>query len=196
MSKKLVDKDILLAISSGNKEEKALEILYKVLLPKVKIICKKYRANDIDAYDVFQESIIRLYDYVKQDKFNTSYTIEAFVLTVAKNKIIDTLRKKKTRSEVVIEDFSTPKELIIENDILLATEKKNAIEQLFDSIGEKCKELLLLRKYDKRSMTEICQIMGFSSEDSAKSQTYKCKQKLIKSLENNPTLVNEFLSYE
>lgn len=197
MRKKLVDKDILLSISSGNKEEKALEILYKVLLPKVKIICKKYRANDIDAYDIFQESIIKLYDYVKQDKFNTSYTIEAFVLTVAKNKIIDILRKKKTRSEVVIvEDFSTPKELTIENNILLVTEKKNALEQLFYSIGEKCKELLLLRKYDKRSMTEICQIMGFSSEDSAKTQTYKCKQKLIKSLENNPTLVNEFLSYE
>lgn len=195
MSKKLIDKDILVAIRSGKEEEKALETLYKILLPKVKGICKKYRANDVDAYDVFQESIIKLYDYIKKDKFNVSYTIEAFVLTIAKNKMIDTLRKQNNRSEVLIDEFTTPKDLVIDHDILLITEKKKVLEQIFSSIGERCKELLLLRKYDKRSMTEISQIMGFNSENSAKTQTYKCKQKLIKSLEDNPTLANEFLAY-
>ncbi len=195
MGKKLIDQDVLLAIKSGYQEEKALETLYKVLLPKVKMICRKYQANDVDAYDVFQEAVIKLYDYVKRDKFNTSYTIEAFVLTIARNKVIDGLRKKNTRSEVTIDEYYTPEGLITDHDTLLTTERKQSLNQLFSSIGEKCKELLLLSKYDKRSMTEICQIMGFGSENSAKTQTYKCKKKLVKSLEDNPTLANEFIAY-
>lgn len=197
MYKKLLDSEILFLIRSGSNEDKALEQLYKVLLPKVKIICKKYKTNDIDAYDIFQESILRLYDYVKQDKFNDQYSIEGFVLAVARNKIIDSTRKNKKRAEVEINEFNVPSDLIVYNeaDTMLTTERKKAIEEIFSSIGEKCRELLLLRKFDKRSMTEICEIMGFSSENSAKTQTYKCKQKLIKNLEDNPSLVNEFLDY-
>ena len=193
MGKTLTDDDILLAILSGKGEGKALEQLYSILLPKVKVICRKYKASNIDSYDIFQESIIKLYDYVKLNKFKPTYSIEAFVVTIAKNKIIDTLRKKNRMSEVEIDEINTPKDLIIDDDLLVTEEKKKALEHLFSTIGERCKELLLLRKYDKRSMIEICEIMGFSSEDSVKTQTYKCKQKLIKSLENNLSLANELL---
>tara|TARA_B100000809_G_scaffold239100_1_gene260379 strand:- start:13092 stop:13685 length:594 start_codon:yes stop_codon:yes gene_type:complete len=196
MSKKTQhDEDILSAIYNSKDEDKALEFLYSKLLPKVKRITKKYNANDIDAYDVFQESIVKLYDYVKLDKFNKKYSIEAFVLTVAKNKIIDNLRKKTTRKEVEINDFDFPEKLEVNNDTLITKEKNNAMEQVFATIGEKCKELLLLSIYDRRSMSEISEIMGFSNKDSAKTQNYKCKQKLIKSLEKNPSLAKIVLSH-
>ena len=45
----------------------------------------------------FQESILKFYDFVKLDKFNVKFTIDAFVLTIARNKIIDILRKNKIR---------------------------------------------------------------------------------------------------
>lgn len=194
--KELVDQDILIAIRSGRDEQKALEILYRVLLPKVKMICKRYKAKDVDAYDVFQESVLKLYDYVKTSRFNESYSIESFVLVIAKNKVIDILRKAKNKIEVELEDFKTPGDLIVSNDQLIIKEKSDIINQLFSSIGERCKELLLLSKYDRRSMTEISHLMGFKSENSAKTQAYKCKQKLIKSLESNPSLAKEILGYD
>ena len=194
--KELVDQDILRAIRGGHDEQRALELLYRILLPKVKLICKRYKAKDVDAYDVFQESILKLYDYVKTSKFNESYSIESFVLVVAKNKVIDILRKVKNKREVELEDFKTPDDLVVSNDQLVTKEKSDIINQLFISIGEKCKELLLLSKYDRRSMTEISHIMGFKSENSAKTQTYKCKKKLIESLESNPSLAKEILRYD
>jgi RNA polymerase sigma factor (sigma-70 family) len=193
--KQFIEIELLSALRTGTNEDKALEQLYKALLPKVKMICKKYRANEIDSYDVFQESIVKLYDYIKLNKFNSEYSIEAFVLTVARNRIIDELRKKNKRSEVEIDEFAIPSELIVDQDILLNVEKKNALEHLFETIGERCKELLLLRKYDKRSMKEICEIMGFKSENSAKTQTYKCKQKLLQSIEENPSLAKEIFEH-
>ena len=78
---------------------------------------------------------------------------------------------------------------------MISNEKKMVLENLFLSIGEKCKELLLLSIFDKRSMIEISEILGFSSENSAKTQNYKCKQKLIKTLELNPELTKEVMSY-
>lgn len=196
MSKKgLIDQDILLAIRTGQNERKVLELLYEVLLPKVKMICVKYRMKDVEAYDVFQESILKLYDYVKRGKFNESYTIESFILIVARNKVIDIIRKAKNRVEVELEDHKTPEDLIVDTDQLMTKEKRKAINQLFASIGEKCKELLLLSKFDKRSMTEICELMGFKSENSAKTQAYKCKKKLIESLEENPSLAKEVLAH-
>jgi len=196
MSKKeLIDQDILLAIRSGEKEQKALALLYKVLLPKVQLLCRRYKAKEVDAYDIFQESILRLYDYVKRGKFNESYSIESFVLIISKNRIIDILRKYKNRIEVELEDHITPDDLILETDQLITIEKNKAIHAVFSTIGEKCKELLLLSKFDRRSMTEICQLMDFKSENSAKTQVYKCKKKLIKSLEDNPTLAKEILAH-
>ena len=195
IKKKLNDKDILEAIYNGKKEDRALEHLYSKLLPKVKRISKKYKANDSDSYDVFQESIIKLYDYVKLGKFNEEYSIESFVLTVARNKIIDNIRKNTKRKEVEIKEFDLPEELEVNSDILITKEKSIAMEQMFATIGEKCKELLLLSIFDRRSMSEISELMGFNSDNSAKTQNYKCKQKLIKSLEKNPKLAKIVLSH-
>ena len=113
---------------------------------------------------------------------------------MARNKIIDIIRKNNSRVEVEIVD-STYLGKDIEYDTYSVNEKRNTLEALFSSIGEKCKELLLLSIYDKRSMKEISTMLGFSSQDSAKTQSYKCKQKLIKSLKENPTLAKEVMSY-
>lgn len=193
--KNLTDEYILLAIYNGKDEHKALEYLYSNLLPKVKKISKKYKANDTDSYDVFQESIVKLYDYVKLKKFNKDYSIEAFVLAVAKNQIIDNVRKKTKRQEVEIREFELPTNFALNTDILITDEKKKAMEKVFATIGDRCKELLLLSIFDRRSMSEICEILGFGSENSAKTQNYKCKQKLIKSLQKNPNLAKIVLSH-
>ena len=187
------DQEILSLIEQGN-EERALEHLYKTLLPKVKKLTNKYRVRDLDAYDVFQESILKFYDYVKRGKFDSKHAIGAFVLTIAKNKLIDLTRKMKARPEVEIEE-SYIEYSEKESNLVLIKEKRKSLETLFETIGERCKELLLLSLFDKRSMKDICHILGFSSENSAKTQNYKCKQKLIKSIEQNQQLVNEVLSY-
>lgn len=192
--KEYSNKEILTLIRDGN-EDKALAYLYIKVLPKVKRLTKKYRINDIDAYDIFQESLLKFYDYVKRDKFNDNYTIEAFMLTIARNKLIDITRTAKNRPEVEITDYNYSVEHGNDSNLMISKERKKGLEDLFLMIGERCRELLLLSIFDKRSMSEICDILGFSSENSAKTQNYKCKQKLIKTLEMNPGLAKEVLPH-
>lgn len=192
--KSLSDQEILLAIKAG-RDDRALEQLYKELFPKVRRIVSKYNTRGIDAYDIFQESILRFYDYVKQNKFNEKQSIDAFVITVAKNKTIDYLRKNSSKFEASMEDGMTESYEVPETNILEMTEKNESLKAIFSTIGEKCKELLLLSVFDRRSMVEIAETLGFSSENSAKTQNYKCKQKLIKALAANPELAKEVMAY-
>lgn len=189
------DQEILKAIRRGE-EGKSLEYLYKKILPKVKGLTKKYHIKDVDAYDIFQEALLKFYDYVKLDKFNDKYTIEAFMLTIARNKLIDITRLSKNRPEEEIRDYNHSEYFANDHNLMISNERKQNLENLFSLIGDRCKELLLLSVFDKRSMTEISKILGFSSENSAKTQNYKCKQKLIKTLENNPELAKEVLSFD
>ena len=80
-------------------------------------------------------------------------------------------------------------------NFLEQTEKNESLIGLFSTIGDRCKELLLLSIFDKRPMSEIAGILGFSSENSAKTQNYKCKQKLIQALKTNPKLAMEVMNY-
>lgn len=192
--KTLSDQEIVFAIKAG-RDDRALVQLYDNLFPKVQRIVSRYNTRGIDAYDIFQESILRFYDYVKQNKFNEKQSIDAFVITVAKNKTIDYLRKNSSKFEASMEEGMTETFGAPDMNFLEQTEKNESLIGLFSTIGDRCKELLLLSIFDKRPMSEIAGILGFSSENSAKTQNYKCKQKLIQALKTNPKLAMEVMNY-
>ena len=51
------------------------------------------------------------------------------------------------------------------------------VEKMFQQLGEKCRQLLLLYYYEKKKMSEINSIMGFSGNTS-KNEKYRCMKKL------------------
>ena len=78
-------------------------------------------------------------------------------------------------------------------DDMLTDERESNINYLLSYLEEKCKEILIYSIFYKFSMKAISQKLGFRSEDVAKTKNYKCKQKLIKVLKNNPNLKNLIL---
>ena len=68
---------------------------------------------------------------------------------------------------------------------LITEERSNAINDLLAQIGEECQKLLKYSIYDNLSMKEIAQLMGYSNEGVAKTYNYRCKQKLIRYVEEN-----------
>ena len=66
---KLTDKEILTNIACGNDKE-VLTYLYKSVYPSVRTIILRNNGKEDDAKDIFQESVMVFYKYVKQEKFN------------------------------------------------------------------------------------------------------------------------------
>ena len=59
------------------------------------------------------------------------------------------------------------------------------IEELLTSLGENCKEILSAVIFLKTPMKVIADKMGYASSAIVKTRHYKCKQRLIKTIEKN-----------
>ena len=67
------------------------------------------------------------------------------------------------------------------------------IQQLFEKLGEKCKQLLLLVYYENLSMNEIIQHMpDYQNEQVIRNKKYKCMKQLEQLMQDNDTLRIQF----
>lgn len=176
------DKDILDAIKVGD-DNKVMAHLYKKVLPNVlNMICRNSGSKE-DAHDIFQDALVVFYKQVVTGKFNDKYKIHGYLYTISKNLWIN--RAKKKGREVAITDTH---EIAIEENILdniITNEKSAALNRLFSQLGEKCIQLLTYSIYHKLSMKEIALKMGLTGEDAAKTNNYRCKQKLMTMVKQN-----------
>lgn len=71
---------------------------------------------------------------------------------------------------------------------IIDDEKKSAFKSLINQVGERCKELLCNVIYNQLSMEEIAEKMSFANANAAKTNHYRCKQKLAELVENDSIL--------
>jgi RNA polymerase sigma factor (sigma-70 family) len=141
--------------------------------------------SDEDAKDVFQEIVIRFYGKVVKNELEGSIDVGGYLYVMAKNAWLTKISRNKLQT--VSGDFyyesphSEPEVLSIQKSEL----KKN-IAAFFSTLGRRCEELLIYKYYYDYSMKEISEKMEFTSEDSAKTQHYKCKQALIEKVKMYP----------
>ena len=69
--------------------------------------------------------------------------------------------------------------------MLISEERTTAINKLLGVAGDRCKELLKLILFENKRMKEIVELMQFSSEEVAKTNHYRCKQKLKDALKQD-----------
>lgn len=179
------DKEVLSLINNGE-DDRALSFLYKKLLPKIRHLVKNNSGDDEEAYDIFQDAILIFYKHVKNGKFNTQYEIGGFIYSISRNLWINRAKQKNRTTALTPGDSEVEDNNIL--DDLITKEREDHVMKMLSSIGEKCRELLLYSIFHKFSMKEICQKMGLSTENAAKTQNYKCKQKLVELVKDNSYL--------
>ena len=91
------DKSVIAAIKSG-KDDKALKMLYNVLLPKIKAYIRSNNGSEDEAFDVFQDAVVIFFKQVVTGKFDTKYSISAFVYSVSRNLWINRVKNVSSRS--------------------------------------------------------------------------------------------------
>ncbi len=180
---------VLESILSG-KDENVLSYLYTDVYPKVRAMILSNNGQLDDAKDVFQDAVVVFYRYVKNGKFNEEKDISGFIYGVSRNLFYKLINKKSKN-----QNLDSVKELEDSSDIekeLITDEKETALHSLMHELGERCKELLMLSVFNKISMKEIAEKMGFANENAAKTGNYKCKQRLMKMIEKKPSLMQLF----
>lgn len=188
------DKVILDAIREGG-DDLALKELYEGIYPHVEAFILKNSGTQAEAADIFQDAVIAFYRQVKKEKFDENYTISSFIFSVSRNMWYNQAKKNNRKVELNEETHDKPEDTNVMDD-LISRERENNINYLLSFLEDRCRTILIYAIYHKFSMTTIKEKLGFRSEDVAKTKHYKCKQKLIKVLKQNPSLKNLIMTHE
>ena len=134
--------------------------------------------------EIFQESVIRLWENIRSNKLNENTltsSLAGYLFSIGKNVAREIFRREGIHFEKPIEDSENEvsrKEAIAEDWLWSESEQQVAVRKIVYAMGEPCAPLLLLFYWDKRSWEDISLQLHYKDANSAKTQKYKCIQKL------------------
>lgn len=172
------DSEIVSGILNGSKD--SLNRLYKSYFPMALQLVLRNSGNEDDAKDIFQEAVIVLYNKVKSEKFELNSKLNTFLYSVCRRLWLKRL-KQQSRNAGNINDFE---EFIpVEEDMERYEEedlKFKKMDAALNLLGEPCKTIIEDFYMNSQSMQDICDKFGYTNTDNAKTQKYKCLQRLKK----------------
>src|SRR5688500_15180922 len=166
----MTNADLLHQIRSGNNKA-ALAELYKAF-PAVRHFIKTHGGNEDEARDVFQESLLVFYRNTLKPEFALTSSITTYLYAICKYIWKDELKKKNRNVNFEVTD--TPDEVY---DYQQEELKYKWLDQLLHALGDKCRDILQLLYYQKKSMEEVAERLGYTGVDSVKTQKYKCLER-------------------
>ncbi|MCD6355400.1 MAG: sigma-70 family RNA polymerase sigma factor, partial [Prolixibacteraceae bacterium] len=158
-----------------------LQYIYTEYYYKVSYFIKKNQGNEDDANDVFQETIIVIYRKLKEnDIVFTKSSFHGYLFSVCRYLWLKQLEKRRIEREKINDTLPFQDDLYDDNlvELIEKNEKYSLYQKHFKTLGTDCQKLLQLF-FDKVPLREIAKIMGYKSENYAKTRKYKCKELLI-----------------
>lgn len=158
-------------IQSG--DQKAIERIYTQFKAEFLVYSSRFSVSDEDALDIYQDSIIALYENILSGKL-TSFTssLKTYLFAIGKYKIYNSLKVK-----VIIEDIDDYEFLLKEesdDEFLLREKNVKKLQQAYQTLGDKCQKVVKLFYYENLTIEEIKDRLGYASKDVVKSQKSRC----------------------
>lgn len=179
MSQENLEIKIIKEIRNGN-SNKALSSLYKSNRRLIINWIKTNKGSKEEAEDIFQDAIIAFYKYVVENPDTEIKNINGLIFSIARNNWVN-------RSKIISRsDSKFNVELVADKLNFDEKEKTSVVEFILSKMGDTCKQLLTYSIFYKISMEDIALRMGFNNENTAKTKNYKCKQRLVNLIKENP----------
>jgi len=172
------DSEVILGIL--NNSESVLKRLYVAYFPMVLQLIINNNGNADDAKDVYQEAIIVLYNKIKAGNFELSSKLKTYIYSVCRRLWLKRLTQMN-RYGGDIKDFE--EYLSVDDETEMNNERDiqfNKMGNALKLLGEPCKAIIEDFYINNRSMQDICEDFGYTNADNAKTQKYKCLQRLKK----------------
>lgn len=157
--------------------EKVISMVYKEYRASALAwLSKNYNLEKQDGLDVFQNAVTALYQNAILDKISDrGVAKKTYLFAICKNLAL----KHKAKSRISY--FDTLEALAFEPSNHELEKSENQIKACINGIerlSASCRDLLRSFYLEQRKIPEITLIYQYSSENSAKTQKYKCLKKL------------------
>lgn len=176
------DLEILEGFSTGDSQ--AIQEFYR-LYHKIWVKWMVSRGGqEVDADDVFQDALMVLYEKSKSIEFCLSCKLSTYFFSISKRLWYRKL--EKGQKTFLKDDFFESDEHhseTVQTDFDEHIKKEQTLNQLdiaLQELGEPCKSLLLAFYIDNKSMQDLAKDFNYTNSDNAKTQKYKCLNRLRK----------------
>ena len=175
-----LEQDLLLIEGIASEDKGSIEQLYRQHYNMVQAMVIANAGSKDDAADLFQETVIVLYEKIKTGNFELQCLLKTFLYSVARRLWLKKLQQQQrfTAQSEGLED-TVQVEDEIENHLKLQNDF-TIMETAMGKIGEPCKSLLQAYYLQKKHMNTIATEFGYTNADNAKTQKYKCLVRLKK----------------
>ena len=175
---KLTDKSIIEGIRL--QDEKVLNYLYDNYFQTVKSHVLKNSGSDDDVSDLFQDTIITLYQQITENNFVPDLDLKGYFFGVARNLWNEELRKKKRTTELNID-------IVEEEDSDYLYDP--ALEKILSRSFKKLKldsQIVLTLFSEGISYDEIAVRMNLKNGTYARRKKYLSKEELLDIIKKDP----------
>ena len=172
------EKALLLGLAQSDK--KAIETIYKENYNMIQSLILSNSGSTDDAKDIFQETMIVLYERVRSGTFELNCLIKTYVYSVSRRLWLKRLQQMNRYAPSLDGLHET---VPVEEEVEEHERMNNEFEMMnkaIGSLGEPCKSLLEAYYLEKKNMQEIALSFGYTNADNAKNQKYKCLMRLKK----------------
>lgn len=157
--------EALLILRAQKNDSAAIEALIYAYEKRVYNIAFRFMGNEADAWDMAQESLIKIYKNISSFKSHSLFSSWVYRLTA--NTCLDGLRKRKKTPlslDHTIESGATYEDTINSSpeDYALAAERSKDIQIAIDSLSDEHKSVIIMRDISGLSYEEIAESLGIS----------------------------------
>ena len=168
-----------------SKDNKVLEFIYQQYYPSVSHLVRNNNGSFFDAEDVFQDSIIILFQKFKDNNQKLQCTVKTYLYSISKNLWMQRLEKKK-RTPVDFSDVENYIDMKVEiGKEYIEFEKERLYQKHYLNMSKSCMQLLAL-VVRKISSEELAKKMGFKTGQYARKRKSQCRKTLLMKIQNDP----------
>ncbi|WP_305953325.1 RNA polymerase sigma factor [Emticicia oligotrophica] len=181
----LADTELIAGIKHTNTYSRRFETqLFEKYQFHIKEGVRKHRLSEDECVSIYSDTIIAIIENIRKDKFEGRSELKTYIYQVFNNKCVDQIRKNTTNKASVYdaisyEDIEIPlpddSKTIIQK--LLINSELEKLYQKLNSIGEKCKQIILLWG-EGYSDEEIAQQLNYHTAAVSKTSRLRCLEKL------------------
>ena len=170
----------LLLQGLANNDKRAIETIYKNNYNMVQALIISNNGTVEDARDIFQETMIVLYEKARSGMLELNCQIKTYVYSVSRRLWLKRLQQMSRYApviEMLAETVPVDEDIDEHDRVNLEFE---TMEKAVGSLGEPCKSLLEAFYLQRKNMQDIAAAFGYTNADNAKNQKYKCLMRLKK----------------
>jgi len=188
------DVELVEKVRQSGKINDAIKFLYKEYYSLLENYIINNNGSKDDAADIIQETIIAFIEIIEANKFRGESSIKSFLFSITRNLWLTELRKRSStdnRNKIFEKAKDTTEQETMQH--LIRREHFSTIRELFERLGDKCKQLLMLVYYEDMSMNDIIKVMpDYQNEQVLRNKKYKCMKQLEQLISGNETIRTQF----